>query len=257
MRKTILVAALLPVYALATDGQTLIDQSIVTSAGGFPYKITASGSYKLSGNLAASGSVISITAENVTLDLNGFTLSCISCGVNSFSIIGINSTGQSTRILNGTVMGFPGGGIIFNNNLGIVDHIALLGNGVGVQQENGSLTVTNSTVIGNENTAQGIVSGTSGVMIVASCQISNNAADGITIRSNGLVTASSIVGNNGGGIVVAGSSSTTVTLTNNLVSGNGGSDLRVLSGGAAYGLNTFSSSAVTSMKNNVCGSGPC
>jgi hypothetical protein len=260
MRKIItavLVAALLPAYVFATDGQTLIDKSIVTAAGGFPYKITVPGSYKLAGNLTASTSVISITADNVTLDLNGFTLACTSCGVNFFSIVGINSTGQSTRVLNGTVMGFPGGGIMFNNNLGIVDHLALLGNEVGVQQENGSLTVTNSTVIGNEYTAQGIVSGTSGILMVSNCQISNNAADGITIRSSGIVTASSIVGNNGVGIVVAGSSSTTVTLTNNLISGNGGSDLRVLSGGAAYGLNTFSSSAVTSMKNNVCGSGPC
>jgi hypothetical protein len=260
MRKIIigvLVALLLPAYSFATDGQKLIDQSIVTAAGGFPYRITVPGSYKLSGNLAASSSVISISADNVTLDLNGFTLSCTSCGVNPFSIVGVNSTGQSTRILNGMVMGFPGGGVIFNNNLGIVDHVAMIGNGVGVQQENGSLTVTSSTVIGNEDTAQGIVSGTSGVLMVANSQISNNGGDGITIRSSGLVTASSVVGNTGGGIFVAGSSSTTVTLTNNLISGNGASDLRVLSGGAAYGLNTFSSSAVTSMKNNVCGSGPC
>jgi Right handed beta helix region len=248
---------LLPSYSFATDGQKLIDQSIVTAAGGFPYKITTPGSYKLSGNLAASSSVISIIADNVTLDLNGFTLSCTSCGVNSFSIVGINSTGQSTRILNGTVMGFPGGGTTFNNDLGVVDHVAMLGNGVGVQQENGSLTVTNSTVIGNESTAQGIVSGASGVLMVANSQISNNGGDGITIRSSGLVTASSVVGNLGGGIVVAGSSSTTVTLTNNLISGNAVSDLRVISGGAAYGMNTFSSSAVTSMKNNVCGSGSC
>jgi hypothetical protein len=255
--KCVLVAALLPAYSLATDGQKLIDQSIVAAAGGFPYKITEPGSYKLSGNLAASSSVISITADNVTLDLNGFTLSCTSCGVNSFSIVGVNSTGQSTRILNGILMGFPGGGIIFNNNLGVVDHVTLLGNGVGVQQEGGSLTVTSSTVIGNENTAQGIVSGTSGVLMIANSQISNNGGDGITIRSSGLVTASSVVGNLEGGVAVAGSSSTTVSLMNSLISGNGVSDLRVLSGGAAYGLNTFSTSVVTSMKNNVCGAGPC
>ena len=257
MMTGLLAAALLPAYAFATDGQTLIDQSIVIAAGGFPYKITAPGSYKLSGNLAASSTAISITAENVTLDLNGFTLSCTSCGVNSFSLYGIDSTGQSTRILNGTVMGFPGGGILFTNNLGVIDHVTMLGNGVGVQQNSGSLTVTSSAVIGNANTAQGIVSGTSGVLMIANCQISNNGGDGISIRSSGLVTASSVVGNAEGGIIVAGSSSTTVTLTNNLISGNGVSDLRVISGGAAYGLNTFSTSAVTSMKNNVCGSGTC
>ena len=37
--------------AFAVDGQVLINQSTVMAAGGFPYIISNSGSYKLSGNL--------------------------------------------------------------------------------------------------------------------------------------------------------------------------------------------------------------
>jgi hypothetical protein len=57
------------------DGVVLINQSTVTTAGGFPYRITQPGSYKLSGNLTvpdANTTAILITADNVTIDLNGF-----------------------------------------------------------------------------------------------------------------------------------------------------------------------------------------
>jgi hypothetical protein len=40
--------------AFAVDGVVLINQSTVMAAGGFPYKITQPGSYKLSGNLAVT-----------------------------------------------------------------------------------------------------------------------------------------------------------------------------------------------------------
>ena len=54
MTKTVFVVlatALVPFRAFAVDGTVLINQSTVTAAGGFPYKIMQSGSYRLSGNL--------------------------------------------------------------------------------------------------------------------------------------------------------------------------------------------------------------
>ena len=71
-----LASFLLPACAFAADGQVLINQSIIMAAGGFPYVISQPGSYKLSGNLAVPNGVsgISITANNVTLDLNGFSM---------------------------------------------------------------------------------------------------------------------------------------------------------------------------------------
>ena len=62
----------------AVDGQVLINQASVMAAGGFPYKITQPGSYKLSGNLLGStnSTVIQILSSNVVLDLNGFNVRC-------------------------------------------------------------------------------------------------------------------------------------------------------------------------------------
>ena len=80
----VLVVMLLSVSALAVDGVVLINQSGVMAAGGFPYKITQPGSYKLSGNLTMNTSVsgnfngidvaIAVASSNISLDLNGFTI---------------------------------------------------------------------------------------------------------------------------------------------------------------------------------------
>jgi hypothetical protein len=81
MKKLLLLGTALAVTALsafAIDGQVLINQSTVMASGGFPYTITQPGSYKLTGNLLppTSTSAIYINAPNVTLDLNGFVVSC-------------------------------------------------------------------------------------------------------------------------------------------------------------------------------------
>jgi hypothetical protein len=69
--------------AEAVDGVVLIDQSKANAgnvtpgdAPGFPVTLSRAGSYRLSGNLVISslGTAIEITAEHVTLDLNGFTI---------------------------------------------------------------------------------------------------------------------------------------------------------------------------------------
>src|ERR1700722_13317331 len=72
---TFVLLAAVPTFAV--DGQVLISQATVIAAGGFPYKITQAGSYKLSGNLSVPVNVngIEINASNVTLDLNGFDIS--------------------------------------------------------------------------------------------------------------------------------------------------------------------------------------
>ena len=81
----------LPTAAWAVDGQIAINQATVMAAGGFPYVISQAGSYKLTGNLVMnttqngnsnaslccgnSDVAILITHSNVSLDLNGFTIS--------------------------------------------------------------------------------------------------------------------------------------------------------------------------------------
>jgi hypothetical protein len=66
------LAESIPVFAAKLD----IDQASVKSEGGFPYKITKPGSYKLTSNLVipAGTDGIDILSEDVTLDLNGFSI---------------------------------------------------------------------------------------------------------------------------------------------------------------------------------------
>src|ERR1700726_478428 len=72
----LMAMALVPFGAFAVDGVVQINQSTLNAAGG-TYTISQPGSYKLSGNLQAKDTnttVIVVTADNVTLDLNGLTI---------------------------------------------------------------------------------------------------------------------------------------------------------------------------------------
>jgi hypothetical protein len=106
MRKTTFVtlAIVLVPCAFAVDGVVLINQSTVT-AGGFPYKITQPGSYKLSGNLTAPLDVgaFLISTSNVVLDLNGFNVSCSTIG--GVVCIGEVGSNRNIAIRNGTIKG--------------------------------------------------------------------------------------------------------------------------------------------------------
>ena len=79
MNKSVIILAtmvLAQVSAYAVDGQVLINQSTLNASGG-TYPITSAGSYKLSGNLQQKDNntdVIVIASDNVTIDLNGFSI---------------------------------------------------------------------------------------------------------------------------------------------------------------------------------------
>ena len=92
----------------AVDGVVLIDQSKVLAGGGFPFRITTPGSYRLSGNLtlATAADGIDVSAAPVTIDLNGFAIT----GVGPSAFDGINglAAGQLT-VRNGVIQGFKFG----------------------------------------------------------------------------------------------------------------------------------------------------
>src|SRR5207249_12260390 len=79
MNKSVIIVTtmvLAQVSAYAVDGQVLINQSKLSASGG-TYTITSPGSYKLSGNLQQKDKdtqVIVIASDNVTIDLNGFSV---------------------------------------------------------------------------------------------------------------------------------------------------------------------------------------
>src|SRR5262245_47132382 len=125
----------------AQNGVILIDQATVLAAGGFPFKIFASGSYQLSSNLTvpdANTTAIEVNEPdgaipNVFLDLNGFSI--IGKSVQGTGV-GVNSLRARTTITNGTIIGMGSQGIFFStapafsiDAPGRVSNVQLISNG--------------------------------------------------------------------------------------------------------------------------------
>src|SRR5579871_4440425 len=120
--------------AHAVDGVILINQSTSVNGlpgcphSGFPILICQSGSYRLSGNLSITTpdtSGILVSADNVTLDLNGFAITGpVACKPGTYPVQCSGTTGvgvafgvfamfdfDNVTIRNGTVRGIDGDGI--------------------------------------------------------------------------------------------------------------------------------------------------
>ncbi|MBU4233609.1 MAG: hypothetical protein KKF43_13920 [Proteobacteria bacterium] len=145
-----------------------------------PYTISTPGFYYLSGNLtfSAGGQAISINADDVTLDLMGFSLTYSGTS----DAIGIYVQGRkNVEIRNGTVRGFSSGVVEASNNA--INYRAI-----------------NVRATGN-NTGF-LFYGTN--HLIKGCNASNNSNVGIYLRS-GIIT-DCVASNNNYGINVSGPS---------------------------------------------------
>jgi hypothetical protein len=247
MSKTVLVVLamiIIPACLFAVDGQVLINMSTVTAAGGFPYKITQSGSYKLSGNLVipAGKNGIEINADYVVLDLNGFTVSgpgkcngrypnpATLCSGNDFSTQGILASGAYVTVKNGSVAGM----------------------GVGVY--GGALI---EEVQANNNLVTGIQVGAA---VVRRCTADNNGGTGFRLEGNTLAEANEASLNTSNGMV-----SFEGTVIGNTLNHNGYDGLaprrtvygsNSIQGNSAVDVYLFDTSSV-SQNNNICSFGRC
>ncbi len=127
-----------------------------TPISALPLTITAPGSYYLTGNLTgtAGQDAITINADNVAIDLNGFTLS----GPGGAGIT--SAANQRLRVRNGTIEGFTSG-IRAVNALVFVQDVQLANNNLeGINVGPGSIvqscSVRNS---GTSNGGRGILAG--------------------------------------------------------------------------------------------------
>src|SRR6266851_4672075 len=117
--------------ALAVDGVVEINEAKVMAAGGFPYTISSSGSYRLTSNLMPLGGAdgIHVDSGDVTLDLNGFTISQGGIGGTG---IQANSGKNAVTVRNGLVSGFANG--ILLNDISRIEAVQALSNSsIGIQ----------------------------------------------------------------------------------------------------------------------------
>jgi hypothetical protein len=145
------IAAFLASPAAALDGEILITQAKVNAGGitpgdasGFPATLSRPGRYKLSGNLVvpANQNGIDVTADDVVIDFNGFTVAGSPPGQARSGVI---AGGDGLRVANGTIVGFLTAGIRSLGENSVVEDMRIVSTGVGVTASAGR--VRNSTIV--------------------------------------------------------------------------------------------------------------
>ena len=231
---SLLAIAGLPAFLYAVDGQVLINQATVVNSGGFPYHITQPGSYKLSGNLTVpAGSFvdgIDIGADNVTLDLNGFTITGAGLAGGAAGVGSGGSNRSGITVKNGSVTNFI----------------------TGIDLPGSSLLLTDLHLNSN---LRGMHIGEGGAgNIVVRCTANSNAQEGMMVF-NATVSDSGAAANGKSGLYASNS-----TLFHNILEQNG--QAGILATNAVYGSNTILNNSPdvlggTSQNNNLCTSGGC
>jgi len=224
----------------AADGRIEINHqralagSVTASdTAGYPVTLDAVGSYRLTSDLVspdANTHGIEVLADDVTIDLNGFSISgpvtCTSFGVNLNCTPnggvgdGVRSSKLNTTVMNGTVRGMGRTGVTANGVGGRVENIHAIGNGLGGIQtvENGIVRgcnaernagagikaddnsqVTNNISYGNQSTG---IEGPGVAILARGNSVQFNGALGIRLRTNGLALDNIIVYNTGFGLQV-------------------------------------------------------
>lgn len=148
-----------------------------TPISSLPFTISASGSYYLTGNLSvSSGDGITVSTSNVTIDMNGFTLSGAASG-NGIAL----SAGNDVRISNGMIRNWGTGIYSFGTGRIIVEKVHFLScssHGISVSAAAGT-EVRNSVVA--DCGGHGIV--VQGASIIEGNSVRNNAGSGIRIEA--------------------------------------------------------------------------
>ncbi len=212
------LALALPGTATAADGTKLIDQARAIAGGltagdapGFPVTISQSGSYRLSGNLTVPNentTAIEITADNVSLDLNGFAIvgptvcsgipmTCAPVGTG----VGILSEANYIAVRNGIVRGMGDDGVRLSRTTGVtsghqVSDLQVAGNG------GDGITIGGGIVRGSvvrRNGDRGIVMDSG---LITGNTIAQNGSVGARISGTGTVSGNSVTDNDGCGISV-------------------------------------------------------
>ncbi|MGA2408881.1 MAG: right-handed parallel beta-helix repeat-containing protein [Candidatus Binataceae bacterium] len=129
-KRQLRIGLLIGFLGLGIGGSALAQTKITKPSSGLPVKITKSGSYFLGGNLAVTTkttTAIVVSVSNVTINLNGFTISGV--GSTATAGVGISASGVTGVIVaNGTITGFGSDGISLGSN-STVQNVQIYNNG--------------------------------------------------------------------------------------------------------------------------------
>jgi len=179
--------------------KTLDQVEARTPIGALPFTISQSGSYYLTGNLqGVSGQDgITVKADNVTIDLNGFALIGVA-GSGAGISLGVPSS-RNLTIRNGTIRDWSSQGINAGFSLNVLfEDLLVSGNGNdGIVAGAGLIR----HVLARANAARGIAIQDITGGTIEDCQVIENLATGIVIYYNGIVTNNNVYHNSAWGIL--------------------------------------------------------
>lgn len=209
--------------AMADDGfyVVAVGGGVGTKITSVPYTISNPGFYYLSGNLTytGTGSAISITADNVTLDLMGFSLTgagkdISDSGIKMVHVNGVDPS-NNVEIRNGTVSGFNGG-VIAGSNIR-VSRIRAFNNkwGIFIPGQSGSTLVEGCIASNNWNGIQ------LGGGKISACVACDNTGTGILLDGPGAVIGNVANNNTTVGFGLHPQSDTLIMVDQNSADGNG------------------------------------
>jgi len=231
-----------PAGPVTSTGKTLleVEPRIAINQANTPgdavstHRITQPGSYYLTGNIIGQSgrAAIGIAADNVTIDLMGFSLTGVPGATRGIDTIGLR---QNITIRRGVIEQWPEHGVrLTNNNTqnnSLVEDLILSSNGDGIRVSNGAV-ISRCVVRGSGNgivcafgcvishcvsdqNNGGILSGSRS--IVTACSTSNNTDNGITTGTHCVVSSCTMFQNAGAGIQVGHQN----LIQNNICNNNG------------------------------------
>lgn len=164
------------------------------------FKITAGGSYYLTGNLVVTGDTyaILVNAPDVTIDLNGYTIVRASGSTTKALVRAGSSTYSNVTIKNGTVKNAGGHGIdLYNNSR--VENVTVVNPGQhGIFM--GTRCIVSDCIVDNPGT-DGVNTGADSVVV--NTIVSSAAQHGISTSTNSEVRACKVHSSSQNGINVA------------------------------------------------------
>jgi hypothetical protein len=189
-----------------------------TAISSATFNVTAPGSYYLTSNITAPAGAdgIVVNASNVTIDLNGFSLT----GQGGDQGTGINVQGTQTNLCvkNGTITGFNNAGISGDIGSSRFEKLIIDAGGVNGITMSDDNEVRDCVITHNFNTGinmkngcrivQSIVTGNNGYGIIGidgstieSCTVANNGAVGVTVHYGSVVRNCTVRANGASGIL--------------------------------------------------------
>jgi len=254
----VFAGSLQPSAAPAPTMKTLdeVEPRIAIPGGSFDttYTISSPGSYYLAGNrtLTANVTGIKVDANNVTIDLMGYTLAGNGVRYNNCNGITINyeqstnSGRKNVEIRNGTISNFGSSGISAPNiaikDIRIINIRSVANKQQGMALYNSGNRIDNCLVAENED--EGIYAGRNSIL--TGCIARDNNDTGIHVISGSIVTSCYSFSNNGSGIYLAGSG----TISNSVCYENTGTGIVGVEGCTIIG-NTARSNG----SNGISGTG--